>query len=58
MPCFPLKMKLAGTNASFHTTQYISIVIFGSELYIFLKTVVFLVSFENFTARSSGTANV
>lgn len=58
MPCFSLKMKLAGTNASFRTTRCISIVIFGSELYIFLKTVMFLVSFEDFTARSSGTANV
>lgn len=55
-PSFTLKMKLAGTNASFHTTQYISIITFGSELYIFLKTIMFLINFENFIARSLQTS--
>jgi len=58
MLSFSLRMKLADTNAGFHTTQYTSIVTFGSELFMFLKTIRFLINFENFIARSLDIANM
>lgn len=47
-----LRMMLASTDAGFHTTWYISIGIFGSELYMLLKTIMLLINFKSFIARA------